>query len=499
MFFNIDILKKYKVGILSIALLLGGLNAGAQESMSSKTVVIASDWHLSDIRSVEGGWSLTERNQVRIEKFLHHLEDTKDAWDVLVLNGDIFELWRTPASVLMQADDKGAVLSNAQYIARIADHNKSIFDTLYRLRDVGKELVYLPGNHDMTVKDEDLALALPDLFVTKYDTPSTGVFFPMEEVAIEHGNRYEVFNSPDPISHLDKEGMPDGFVIPPGFFTAKLGATAAVLQKQLGDVSVGNTVRRVDAAQDILNKALYTTFWATIAQNAEVTSLSVMTGVDGYNAICRWGDYSTTADHESALFKDCWKQSVWESRCEMNKVPVVPSFSDALMASVDMDICDNMAFLERLNNEQQPSVICVFGHTHRKLIDVRHDDLKGDVIYMNVGAWVDDHEDTSFGVVTYDVDSHVYTVSLNECGKDGKVTVRDERRLYVPESFVVKDGDGWIFSGEKCRLMDDEPNNVCGISNDDKSLQLYNLCGQRVGASYKGIVVKRGKKCISKF
>ena len=89
MFFNIDILKKYKVGILSIALLLGGLNAGAQESMSSKTVVIASDWHLSDIRSVEGGWSLTERNQVRIEKFLHHLEDTKDAWDVLVLNGYI--------------------------------------------------------------------------------------------------------------------------------------------------------------------------------------------------------------------------------------------------------------------------------------------------------------------------------------------------------------------------------------------------------------------------
>ena len=51
---------------------------------------------------------------------------------------------------------------------------------------------------------------------------------------------------------------------------------------------------------------------------------------------------------------------------------------------------------------------------------------------------------------------------------------------------------------DNLRLLQKTTTGITNVSNDANANKLYNLAGQQVGNSYKGVVVSKGKKAIVK-
>lgn len=476
-----------------------------------KTVVITSDWHLSDSRSFDSSYyyAWTDKNKDCILSFLNNLSNTRNEWDVLVLNGDIFEFWRSPADMFMVADDNGNVIDDVAYLGRIREQNKEIFTVLESLRANGKEIVYLPGNHDITVSSNDIETAFPGLFTCSYDTESTGLYEPFGEgtaVAIEHGNRYEYFNAPYQHGVFASDGTSSSSVLPPGYFTSKLGATATVYSagQYTGHASTkaksNGTLAAVTEETDAGNRTYLSTSWNLVRSGSGSPTFTVRTCIDGVGSeqkdYCDWTDYAMSETNNPTLFKNSWTVENWKKRCELNKVPVYLTLVNSLLSSALKDVYDKLAFTERLCNEQQPTLICVWGHSHSRKLQTSTDALKGDVVYLNEGAWVDDTDVCTFGVIRYIADNHTYSVELHQLDAGGEDSVVDSRCLYVPENNSEKLADGtWRFNA-KAKLVDAAVTSVVSISNASTPAAVYNLNGVRVSHASDGIYVINGRKVL---
>ena len=528
-----------KLFIIMAMLCIAFGTAMAADEPKELTVVITSDWHIGDARSAKLGWSSVTKNNARIAKFLQSLYDTKDEWDVLVLNGDIFEFWRSPADTYMQADEDGNIMSTAQYIKQIVAYNQSVFDNLQKLRDAGKEIVYLNGNHDMSLTTSDIEEALPGLFNLQYitaDAPGLGLYEPVQNLAIEHGHRYEYFNAPDPLVRNNLPSLPETFNLASGMFITKIDATKAqsktttaqakdtnakaarcqALRQQLMDIidKRNNTTAAIDDETTVSqNKNAVLMAWLLIAAvegiNPKNKNLTMNVGLAGYNDSFTWDyyfpDISTQAGPK--LYDNSWLPSVWEDRCRINKTPFTPDFLISVAAAQIMELCDSFAIQQRLSNPLLPTAVCVFGHTHEKIVRQHTNPVKGDVLYLNIGAWLDNVETTNYGVVKYapangQQQTNDYTVSLWQFDEDGTATEKDKRIVHVPTDYATQNSDGtWTLSGKKTYI--DIVTEISEIENTAPKLReqrigTYNLAGQRVSNDAKGLVIRNSKKVLVK-
>ena len=511
----------------------------AADEQKELTVVITSDWHIGDARSAKLGWSSVTKNNARIAKFLQSLYDTKDDWDVLVLNGDIFEFWRSPADTYMQADEDGNIMSTADYIKQIVAYNKSVFDNLQALRDAGKEIIYLNGNHDMSLTTTDIEEALPGLFNLQYvtaDAPGLGLYEPAQNLAIEHGHRYEYFNAPDPLVRRNLSSLPETFNVASGMFITKIDATKAqsnanaaqtkeasakaarcqALRQQLIDFidkSDNATAATDDDATISQNKTTLMMAWAFIAAfegiNPQSQDLSMKVGLAGCNETLTWDYYFPDISKQTGgkLYDNSWLPSVWEERCKLNKTPSTPNFMVSVAAAEAWELCDSFAIKQRLINPQLPTAVCVFGHTHEKIVRQHTDPVKGDVLYLNIGAWLDNVTTTNYGVVKYSPASGLqqtndYTVALWQFDEDGTATEKDKRIVHVPTDYATQNSDGtWTLSGKKAYI--DVVTEISEAENTAPSLRqqttgTYNLAGQRVSDDARGLVIRNSKKVLVK-
>lgn len=527
-------MKKIILSMLFAAAAFMGVTA----QTTDKTIVITSDWHLSDARSYDANcyYAWTDLFQGRILDFLNMLSDKKDTWDELVLDGDIFEFWRSPVDKFMTADEDGKVLDDVEYLKRIKKNNAQIFDALEVLHNEGKKIVYLPGNHDLNVSQAELEKVFDGLFDYAFDTDATGIYEPFGEgspVVIEHGSRYEYFNSPYPHGGLgtadETKYGPLGTVtveststLPPGYFTAEIDASATVLQNTAKALAAKakNSLELTAATEeetDSGNYSLISLFWEAIHAGRDIPSYTVKTRIDGIGTAqydsCVWKNYAVFGKNNPRLFPDSWKVDNWKKRCELNKVPVYIPFPKALLASGFMAEYDNVAFYERLQTDKVPSLICVWGHSHKKQLITRHDANKGDVLYLNDGAWVDGAGTCNYGVIRYTADNHQYAVELRQFDSDSpkhssgttrttdaviKDILYDCRYIYVPENNSTKLSDGtWQFNA-KAVLLDPEITGINEISNgntaETSKKAIYSLSGQRLSAPVRGINIIGGKK-----
>lgn len=454
-------MKKLSIIICFLAAYLG-MSAQTED----KTVIVVSDWHLSDYRSMEPGhfYATTVSNVALIVQFINNIIDGKMECDVLVLNGDIFELWRTPADVFMIADESSRILTDAEYLLKIRECNEVVFSALEKLRKSGVDIVYLPGNHDMQISESDLETAFPGLFSTSYDTRATGIYEPFgpgSAVAIEHGNRYEYFNAPYPHGKLGPDNVEEYSVLAPGYFVTKLSATAAVYsqmqakaKKSLYSYKAGTD----ETENDSTNRAMVMSFWNAIHAGIGSPFFTVRARTDGVgneeNPECRWEDYAVSMTNNPSLFPYSWTEENWNKRCELNNVPKAVPFADAMLSAVFYDYTTEWAFSQRLSNRELPTLICVFGHTHKASLATRHEDVKGDVIYLNEGQWVDEMNTCTFGVIHYSADMHQYSVELRHFTSDCKNVLDDCRYLYVPDNNVMRSTDGELVFKAKSMLTD---------------------------------------------
>lgn len=162
------------------------------EPMDKKVLVI-SDVHLSDQRAVDGGWAWFNERRSQFIAFLHSVASKSDEIGTLVVAGDLFDEWVAPMYVSPYQNLNGEeVRTESEHFQVLVRDNADVLDAFRQVRNAGIELVYVPGNHDLTCTKEDFDTYLPGLFTQARDAFGVGRYTPkgMPEVVIEHGHRY---------------------------------------------------------------------------------------------------------------------------------------------------------------------------------------------------------------------------------------------------------------------------------------------------------------------
>ncbi len=177
---------------------------------AQKKTIVISDVHISN--GANYSWFKPPNSQDLTDLLNSIADGSSEAFsnvEELVLLGDLFDLWLYPVTEMP--------LTVAQIIAR----NKEVTEALQRC--VGKipKVYYMNGNHDMSVKCEDLEAfnsgvnKIICIDTSKYNELHANWHF-------EHGHEVDMFNAPVPKEfHDDTIG---GY--PLGYFMTRLGASA---------------------------------------------------------------------------------------------------------------------------------------------------------------------------------------------------------------------------------------------------------------------------------
>lgn len=112
-------------------------------------IVIISDLHLG----IDDRYSETVENRPLLVDFLNRICATGDVKE-LVIAGDFLDTWYLPVFYPSYEDDN-------QFYRDVIANNSTVFEALNRLTWSGVKLVYVPGNHDLTLEASVLQEAVP--------------------------------------------------------------------------------------------------------------------------------------------------------------------------------------------------------------------------------------------------------------------------------------------------------------------------------------------------
>ncbi|MFA7119820.1 MAG: metallophosphoesterase, partial [Sphaerochaetaceae bacterium] len=165
-------------------------------------IVVVSDIHLG----VDDKFSEDVKNRSLFMEFLQRLEKTSDVRE-LVIAGDFLDEWFLPLNYPKYKD-------SSSFYRQVIKTNQMVIDQLNDLMEKGIKVVYVVGNHDMTLDSDVLSEAMPKL-VQARDAEGLGTYITGDrsEIVIEHGHRYDVFSAPDTISNRELCGN-DGTLLP---------------------------------------------------------------------------------------------------------------------------------------------------------------------------------------------------------------------------------------------------------------------------------------------
>lgn len=371
-------------------------NGGKERNM----IVVISDIHLgADLAYAE-----CNENLGPLEELLKRLKESPNVKE-LVIAGDLLDEWFVPATVdTYQGKDQ------ADFVQRIASANKGVIDALNSIIEENRILVtYVPGNHDLTVTEESVSLILPGINQKRDPELGLGTYSPEEiqEVAIEHGHRYNFFCAPDPISNQD---IAPGTIMPPGYFFTRLAALY-VAQGKPDPADVVPVVTRNTSgneSQDLL--FAYWKLWEwtvnlfTIEnmfdENIFVTNVNGFTGTYSVNDLLPFqqtpGGYIDVILYKG--IQDSWDQRQIHNRVAVS-VPVLQAISKAASATET----DDQAKIQYFLNPDSDKRIVVFGHSHVPVIISSQDNNGQKCIYANSGTWIDHNPNrttTNFIVIT---------------------------------------------------------------------------------------------------
>lgn len=237
-----------------ITLLLSAIAINA----ASKKVVIISDIHMGDQRAVENGWGWFDENRPVLKAFLEEIAAQPEKYSTLVVAGDMFDEWVAPMDVTPFVNVNGEESRlESDYFQVLVRDNAEIIEAFRKVKDAGIELVYVPGNHDMTCTAEDFNTYLPGLFIQARDAEGLGAYTPqgMDEVIIEHGHRYDFNDMPNPISM-------EGSILPIGYTISKYASTLKYNAAHSANASSGTNGDAPASVEGI-------TFWDNLDEELE--------------------------------------------------------------------------------------------------------------------------------------------------------------------------------------------------------------------------------------
>lgn len=358
-------------------------------------IVVISDLHLG----IEDRYAETVKNRPRLVNFLRRLQKTTDVRE-LVIAGDFLDEWFLPVYYPVYTNQ-------TKFYMDVIANNQTVFDELNNVIESGIKLVYVPGNHDMTLEASVLQQALPKL-VQARDVEGLGAYYTGDrnEIVIEHGHRYDVFSAPDTVSNAELCGN-DRTILPAGYFYARYAATWVLegkptVAKNLPEVS------NVPAQTDTDQYGAYQYYSILKSVSTRMTPYESLNEKIFKMYICGFNDSYTYLDFYPAqqsdgtisapvLFKNI--QRTWAERQTHNEVKVPGTFSSAVVGAVHFEVFLTHAKEQYLQNPSENVDVVVFGHTH---VPAQRSIGSGKY-YVNSGTWIDNNTDYTLADRTFAV------------------------------------------------------------------------------------------------
>jgi UDP-2,3-diacylglucosamine pyrophosphatase LpxH len=290
--------------------------------------------------------------------------------DEIVLLGDIFDNWIFPH------DMKPPVF---------ADIVKSphISGVLSRLNQISQstDILFLPGNHDMTLTHAELMSVLPRVGYGGQgkDKPMYGA----GRISGEHGNATALFCSPDP-KHQSS--------LPLGYFISRLAASA--------DRDTGS---HTPSVTDIVRELGHMLVKEQIAQGV-FDAICAKAGVSQDAEILMPDDLWGGAPVKVGQIRDAYKDLVEEYEYRNGVIDAglaIPAELGNLAPVADARIL-------RFNSK-----LVLMGHTHRATVQQHQSFPMGRSAYVNSGCWCNNTEKATW--VDVNKTDHSYEVSLMGC------------------------------------------------------------------------------------
>jgi len=371
-------------------------------------IVVISDLHMGEERAVDKGYCWFSENADALTDFVQKVQGNEKVRELVIL-GDLFDEWLIPFDT---KPFDGAVSDSRDYFhsVRNASTNAAIFDTLAEISSGGKiPLIYVRGNHDMLTDPTTLDELLPKV-VFKGQTDGLGSYSPMDGVMMEHGHRYDFFNSPQPLVN-------PGHILPPGYFVSRLWAAGMEAEAdQEGALSAEETAE--GPFRD--RKYTFPLAWdvALIYSEAQFPDLVppslndpvvLMTGIDGYSN-------PFSFDGAKEMYVDGNIETLWPDTQEAHGVQApMPVAISILNGHSDLFVAAELEYLEK---EERGIRIVVFGHTHEPMIDVYPPGESHTSIYANAGSWVNEASAGYIGGSAYKVRTFVVYLPAAWTGSD---------------------------------------------------------------------------------
>jgi UDP-2,3-diacylglucosamine pyrophosphatase LpxH len=360
-------------------------------------IVCISDVHMGEERAVERGYCWFGENADALQDFVEKVQEDETVRELVIL-GDLFDEWLIPFDT---KPFDGTVTNSSEYFhaVRNAPTNTAIFDTLAEISGGGKiRLVYVRGNHDMLTDQTTLEELLPDV-VFKGQIDGLGSYSPVEGVMMEHGHRYDFFNSPQQLVNPDH-------ILPPGYFVSRLWAAGMEAEAdQEGALSAEETDQGPFGDRELAFPLAWDV--ALIYTEGQFPSLVppslndpvvLMSGIDGYTD-------PFSFDGAKKMYVNGDIKTLWPDTQDQNGVQAtMPVAVSILNGHSDLFV---EAEVEYLENKERDIRIVVFGHTHKPMLEVYPPGDQHTGIYANTGSWINEASAGYIGGSAYNVRTFV--------------------------------------------------------------------------------------------
>lgn len=408
--------------VVSSALVAGGCapkssTAALWEAGNTRNkIVVISDIHIG----IDDKYAETVANRPLLINFLKGLQGTKDVRE-LVIDGDFLDEWFLPVDYPSYTDEQ-------QFYRDVIKNNQGIIDELNKVIDSGIKLVYIPGNHDMTQENDVLQEAIPKIVQIR-DAKGLGTYYTGDrnEIAIEHGHRYDVFSAPDTVTNAELAGNNDT-ILPAGYFYARYAATWVLqgrpkVEKNLPVVTTVPDQSDADQYGAYIYYKILRDISARMTPNQGIDEKIFDIHMAGLDDSYTYLDFYPAQQADGTisapvLFKNI--QRTWEERQKINQVKVPNSFLEAVSGTLNWEYYFKQAKVQYLENPNENVDVVVFGHTHVP----EYRAMDNGKYYINEGTWIDHNTDypeasRTFAVITT---GEKTTAELYKFEEDGSIT-----------------------------------------------------------------------------
>ena len=352
-------------------------------------VIVVSDLHFGKSDT----YAQNVTNKVPFSQFVDKLIEVGDVAE-LVIAGDFLDEWIIPLSCPPHDN-------SSQHYRDCLANNKVVVDALNRAMDAGIKVVYVIGNHDMTLEAEVLQEAMPKL-VQARDARGLGVYYTgvRNEIAIEHSHRYEAYSAPDTVTNRELAGN-DDTILPPGYFYARLGTqwviegqpTVKVSYPVIDEAPQSDDLDQMGAYlhYKVMTEMLLSKFTPRVEFDEKVFDMKIggLNGKYSEKDLCPCKQASGRIS-APVLYPDF--QRTWRERMRVNRVAVPMSFIEAVKGASEIPYFRRQASVQYLDRPETGIDVVVFGHTH---VPDFHDYGNGRY-YLNDGTWIDSNLDGDY-------------------------------------------------------------------------------------------------------